>query len=285
MYEGVDYQEYWNDPSLESLDELERRVAADLLPECGRRLIDIGCGYGRMSDCYAGRFEDVILFDGSPHLLRQARERKLKNAAFIAGDFNHLPFKKASFDAALVIRVVQHMTDLRASFKRIHRILCQNGRLTFSYHNKLNARRVLRWLISREKKSPFTLDSEEVSATLLSRHPKVISRILQETGFCPSGYRGVGVFDRVAARLGPWARFLPSGEGLSPLLGQAKLAPWIFENAVAKGNGLLAEANSLEDILQCPSCGGNVRKGTDVYECLSCKLSYPIRDGIIDFRI
>jgi hypothetical protein len=71
-YEGSAYRtDFWTqDRSYE--DAAERIALEALLPPAGRRLIEIGAGFGRLADLYAG-YEQVILFDYSRSLLQEAR--------------------------------------------------------------------------------------------------------------------------------------------------------------------------------------------------------------------
>ncbi len=56
FYEGVEYKHFWDGLKRSKLDELEHAIVRELLPVSGRRIIDVGCGYGRLADCYLNRF-------------------------------------------------------------------------------------------------------------------------------------------------------------------------------------------------------------------------------------
>ncbi|HRT31545.1 MAG TPA: hypothetical protein P5211_03925 [Anaerolineae bacterium] len=61
-YEGSRYStEFW-DSSRAYEDGAERAALRVLLPPQGRRLIEIGAGFGRLADLYQG-YETVVLFD------------------------------------------------------------------------------------------------------------------------------------------------------------------------------------------------------------------------------
>ena len=55
-------------------DLAERIALRRLLPPKGRRLMDIGAGFGRLSEFYSG-YEQVVMLDYSRSLLRQAQQR------------------------------------------------------------------------------------------------------------------------------------------------------------------------------------------------------------------
>jgi ubiquinone/menaquinone biosynthesis C-methylase UbiE len=285
LYEGVDYEQFWNGSQKRNLDELEHAIVRKLLFNSGRRIIDIGCGYGRLADCYLGRFQQVIMVDGSMSLLHQAFERTRGQAIYIASDVTHLPFRTASFDAVMMIRVFHHMEDSRACLSEMHRLLCCDGRFVFSYMNKRNARRVIRWLIGAHTENPFTTDPDGVGSTFISHHPKAVHRMLCESGFSSVQYHGVGVLDRLAGRFGFGGRWIGMAERLAPFFARFKIAPWILCQATVNENLNLIDAQGMDDLLQCPSCGGRLSEDRGGYLCLVCKRHYPIEDGIIDLRV
>ena len=225
LYEGIEYEEFWNGSQKRKLDELEHAIVRNLLPKSGRRIIDVGCGYGRLADCYMGRFQQVIMVDGSMSLLRQAFEKTRGQAIYIAGDVTHLPFRTASFDAVLMIRVFHHIEDSRACLSELHRLLCNDGRFVFSYCNKQNALRVIRWLIGAHAENPFTTEPAGVGSTLISHHPKAVHGMLRESGFSSMQYYGAGVLDRLAGRIGFAGRWMAPAVAFSSILREEQDRP------------------------------------------------------------
>ena len=72
-YEGSAYRvEFWTDARAFE-DLAERRALHTLLPPRGARLIEIGAGFGRLADLYAG-YSQVILVEPALSMLRQAQE-------------------------------------------------------------------------------------------------------------------------------------------------------------------------------------------------------------------
>jgi len=286
LYEGVEYRDYWEGIVRGKIDKREKQIINDLLPISGHRLIEIGCGYGRLAECYIDRFQQVVMFDGSISLLRQAQENTSGRLIYIAGDLNRPPFRQASFDAVLMIRVLHHLEDPTTCISELHRILCDKGQLVFNYRNKRHAIRILKWLIRINIDSPFTKKPVEVSPLFIHHHPDHVHNILQKVGFSDFEYRGIGMLDRVASQnkiIGPL--LIPSSTRMAPFLGKTKLAPWIFYRAVAIGNEALSIASSFDELLQCPSCKDRLLKESLGYRCCTCNRLYPVEDGIIDLRI
>lgn len=285
LYEGIEYEEFWNDYPKRKLDELEHAIVRNLLPISGRRIIDVGCGYGRMADCYLGRFKQVIMVDGSMSLLHQAMERTRGQAIYIACDARKLPFRTASFDAVLMIRVFHHIQDSLANLSEMHRLLCDDGRFVFSYMNKRNALRIIRWMIGANRDNPFDIEPAGVGSTLISHHPTAVHRMMQESGFANMQYHGAGVLDRLAGRIGFTGRWIAAAFHLAPFFAWSKIAPWILCSATAKGHMSLVDSQEIGDLLQCPICGASLTDEKNGYQCLMCNTHYPIEDEIIDLRV
>lgn len=285
LYEDIDYSEYWADPAQARQNALEQRLIRDLLPSRGARIIDVGCGYGRLTPCYADRFDQVVLYDGSMSLLRQAQATWKGRAIAVAGDVTRLPFKAAAFDQVLSVRVLQHVHDLQAAILSIRRVLAADGAFLFSYHNKRNARRVLMYAQSRRVGDPFCIESAEVSPTIISHHPKRFASILESHDFGPPDYRGAVVINslaRIAEKAGSTS---PAGLAWARFAGRHQLAPWLIGQSSAIGGSALAPCRALEELFECPSCRGELSCDGDSYWCPSCARRYPVTDGVVDFRI
>lgn len=285
LYEGIRYQDHWVDPRQVREDALERHIISGMLPISGRRILDLGCGYGRLAPVYLERFDQVVLYDGSLSLLRDAREALGDRALLVAGDVGRLPFKDASFDCVLSIRVLQHLHDLQEAFEEMRRIIVEDGRLVFSYHNKRNARRIIRYPVTRKRGSPFSLESAETGPTLISHHPRRVETIMRDAGFSAPEYQGTVVVESLARIGDRFGRQTPAGSRWAPLMGRLWLAPWLIGRSFADGDADRQWGDLTDDLFWCPRCHGNLRRSDRGLECLVCHASYPIDDGILDFRV
>lgn len=285
LYEDVAYTDYWDDVSQARQDALERVLVEELLPAQGARIVDVGCGYGRLAPCYLDRFETVVLFDGSMSLLRQAQETYGDRVLLVAGDVMRLPFRSGAFDQVLTVRVLQHLPDLDGAIRSLHRILADRGQLLFSYHNKRNANRILHYRRSRRIADPFSLESAEVSPTLISHHPARMAALLADAGFMPPEYRGAVVIDPLA-RLGEsLGRNGTPGLRWSRFTGRHLLAPWLVGRADARGGPALDAHLAQERIFCCPRCSGELdRDEAGDMTCRACGGTFPNLEGVLDFR-
>ena len=116
-----------------------RTVAARLSPVDGERILDIGCGTGRLTEEIAatpGIF--VVGFDRSAAMLQQAASRLPLGQAsvlnscmglhYVRGDGAALPFVDA-FDAVFSTATFHWIPDHDRLFRGIHRALKAGGRL------------------------------------------------------------------------------------------------------------------------------------------------------------
>jgi SAM-dependent methyltransferase len=95
----------------------------DLAP--GKRVLDIGCGTGRVAAALAERGARVWGVEPEPEMVARARERV---STVKVAPAEKLPFKEGWFDGALMWLVV-HLVDRPQAFAEAHRVLAPGGRL------------------------------------------------------------------------------------------------------------------------------------------------------------
>ncbi len=282
LYEGFDYQAFWQGPSRRHLDVLEHRVVAELLPAHGRRVVEVGCGYGRLTDAYVDRFDAVVVVDAAWSLLERARDRwAVKGVTLVAADLHMLPFRPGSFDAAVMVRVLHHLEDPGSGLRAVQEVLAGGGRLVANTSNKRNAARILRHAILGRGPDPFAPGLVRYGKRSFGWHPADFREVLEGSGFHPDRWRGVGVLDKVAGALGPFAPVVPTGTGLARALGVVRLAPSLFCSATKLG----VEVPLPADPFACPTCGRPTVADRSQRTCAPCGRAYRRRDGIWDFRI
>jgi ubiquinone/menaquinone biosynthesis C-methylase UbiE len=107
----------------------------DALVEAGRleagRVLDIGCGTGRLVDVLARRGLRAWGVDPSAEMLAEARGCRPPGGGFKQARAERLPFKDAWFDGAVLRQVVQHL-ELDAAFGEAARVLRAGGRLAIA---------------------------------------------------------------------------------------------------------------------------------------------------------
>lgn len=285
LYEGIAYQDYWSTKDIANFNILEHAIVRELLPPHGNYFLDLGCGHGRLADCYMNRFDNVVMFDGSRSLLEMAQKTTNGKARYVWGDINYLPFRSSLFDCVMLVRVIQHLDDARSCIQSVSRILCQNGYFVFNYCNNRNAHRILKYMLGAMRDNPFETEPLKVEANFFHHHPDYISDLLRSSDFEILKYRGAGVFNKIVEVAGVLADIIPPGISLAPLLGKSFLAPWIFCQARAERNSSPEPTSCMGSWLICPCCDLAVIPTMCGYECPNCARAYPVQDGIIDMRI
>jgi SAM-dependent methyltransferase len=282
-YEGFDYEAFWRERGRAHLDRSERRAVARLLPTRGRRLLDAGCGFGRLTGAYIDGFDEVVLLDGAWSLLEQARDRWGSRVRLVAADLRALPFAPGSFDAVVMVRVLHHFERPGAILGPAQEVLTPRGSLVFSVGNKRNLRRIGRRLLGARGPSPFAPGLEPYGPRSFGWHPRDVERFLAASGFRVEEMLGLGVVDKVAAHVGALAPAVPSGLLAGRALGRVRLAPILFGSAVPRSAAPRPARE--DDPFRCPRCLGSLNERSSVYTCCVCGRRYPVRDGIADFRI
>ncbi|MCY4071141.1 MAG: class I SAM-dependent methyltransferase [Chloroflexi bacterium] len=84
---------------------LEKKYLLDMLPAQSNRMLEIGCGDGRLTWQYADLADSLVAIDVTPdtlaEALRERPERFCETISILEASGVYLPFKSDSFDYAL----------------------------------------------------------------------------------------------------------------------------------------------------------------------------------------
>jgi ubiquinone/menaquinone biosynthesis C-methylase UbiE len=291
-YEGSDYQtSFWDRGGREYEDRTEAIALRRLLPPKGRILLELGAGAGRNTPRYLG-FDRIVLLDYSRTQLEQAQLRlgPSKKYIYVAADAYRLPFVDGLFDTVTMIRTLHHMADAPKALAQVKNVLRSEGVFILEFANKLNLKSIVRYLMGKQKWSPFTLEPVEFVKLNFDFHPKAIRKWLRELEFTIERTLTLSYF-----RVGFLKRFVPTNilVSLDSLLQWTgawwQLSPSVFMRASKMRNphGVETRPRMINPMMvfKCPDCGytGLADHGTHL-ECLNCRKKWEFKDGIYDFR-
>jgi SAM-dependent methyltransferase len=284
-YENSSYHtDFWEGQGREYEDLAERIALRRLVPPTGRRLMDIGGGFGRLSEFYDG-YEQVVLLDYSRSLLRQAQARLGRDGRvlYVAANFYAMPFAAASFDAAMMVRVMHHVERVPDLLAEVARVLAGQGTYVLEFASKRHLKSVLRYALHRQAWSPFDPDPYEFVEMNFDFHPAWMRERLVEAMFHVKRTRTVSHFRLpVLKRLIPAPALAALDGFLQPTGTWWQLTPSVFVECVAdrSPNGATADLH-----FRCPACGGeDLHESPESLVCEGCGRHWPIEDGIYNFK-
>ena len=95
----------------------------------GRRVLDVGCGTGRLAAALTERASAKVWgVDASPEMLAEARAKLPRGAALKEARAEALPFKDGWFER-VVLWLVVHLVDRAAALAEARRVLGPGGRV------------------------------------------------------------------------------------------------------------------------------------------------------------
>lgn len=291
-YEGSDYRmRFWEDENRDYEDLAERTALRRLLPPSGRRLLEIGTGFGRLVDLYRG-YERVLLLDYSKSMLREAQQRLGRDAryTYIAADLYRMPLVDGLVDTTSVVRVIHHVADVPGALAQIYRVTRPGGTFVLEFASKYHLKSIARYLARRQAWNPFDLEPVEFVSLNFDFHPRWMRAQLQEQGFEVERTRTVSHFRvPLLKRLVP-ARALAALDGALQWTGQWwACAPSVFVRArrpVREGEdpGQVSDDDPVR-FFRCPACGGERWQEAEFeLRCQECGARWAIDDGIYDFK-
>lgn len=283
-YEDSDYQQvFWDEGGRAYEDLAEASALKKLMPLKGKLLLELGAGAGRNTPRYQG-FEQIVLLDYSRTQLQQAR-RKLgdsKRYIYVAADIYKMPFVNGLFDGATMIRTLHHMEDAPLVIQNVRDLLRQNATFILEYANKRNLKAIFRYLLNKQKWSPFDHKPIEFVTLNYDFHPNAIREWLYEANFAVERQLTVSHF-----RLGILKKLVPAS--LLAMLDRSvqwtgdfiQLAPSVFTRNRAIGHSASALQGTF---FRCPACKTSLADTPPLLTCDHCGKTYPVENGIYNFK-
>ena len=282
-YEGSDYRTaFWEGRGRDYEDIVERQVLERLLPASGRRLLELGAGFGRLTEEYK-QYEHVVLLDYSFSQLQYARQQLGDDGyTYVAADAYQLPFRAGVFDGATMIRVIHHFEDAPRVLQGIRRVLADEALFILEHANKRNLKAILRHTLGQQEWNPNSLEPIEFVELNYNFHPQYIVDALDNAGFdmqerIPVSFLRMGLLKRTLP-----TNLLASVDELLQSTG-ALITPSIFTKNTATGHIANQIDVADDDIFACPLTGGELTRDGD-HMVNAEGQRWEVRDGIYDFK-
>ncbi|MEM0133799.1 MAG: class I SAM-dependent methyltransferase [Thermoplasmatales archaeon] len=277
-------------------DLLERKLISRNLTD-GFIAVDLGGGYGRLTDLLLHHFKYVVLIDYSlRNMERAVKDLDSERVLFMLADIRNPPILNGSVDFIMSIRVMHHYPDLDF-LGFITNKLRKGGSLLFNANNLSSPMFVLHMmksLITNGKVglnlfNPVTQGISD-SATrrevyfmkyrnLIDSIPKTchVERII-----------GAGMFhnsmiEAVADSLDV-ERLTEMELHLSEVIKCAKLYPDVFLLLTNEVEFSIPPLSDPLDVVRCVVCGNRLKHDGSTVICENCGKDYRYKGGILDMR-
>lgn len=284
-YEDGDYQhEFW--PGREFEDQVERIALRKFLPMQGKRLLELGAGFGRLTNELMS-FEQIVLLDYARPMLKMARSTYGdEKCVYVAANIYQLPFRPGTFDAATMFRVIHHLSEPQRALESIRGVLTTDATFVLEFANKRNVKVMLQYLVKGRNWSwcPYDMKPHEEPAMVFYHHPNYVAMLLQESGFA--------IQDRIPIsylRLPLLKRLFPTKALVSLDLVLQRVtplwAPSVVTSSLTVGTGPDITDRPLE--FCCPLCKGDLQRlDEDTLACQTtgCGKHWQKSEGIYDFK-
>jgi ubiquinone/menaquinone biosynthesis C-methylase UbiE len=283
-YEGSRYRyDFWEGQGREYEDLAERIALRALLPASGDVLIEIGAGYGRLVDLYAG-YRRVVLLDYARTQLEEAQSYLPHSDRFIfvVGDVYSLPFVDGLFDVLTMVRVMHHLADVPGALLELQRVVRPDGIAVLEHASKHHLKSIARWMLRRQGWDPFEPEPVEFVELNFDFHPKWFRQQMAAAGFQTEKIRSVSHFRiPLIKKLVP-PRWLATLDGLAQPTGQWwQLTPSVFVSARAQKS----PSGPANNFFCCPVCRSVDLSPQDAtLVCDGCGRHWRADGGIFDFK-
>ncbi len=295
----IDYEQstyrtsFWQNANRRYEDAVERLALRRMLPLTGKRIVDLGAGFGRLANEYH-QYDQVILFDYSRSMLAQAVERWGHDArfVFVAGSVYSMPFVPQCMETVVMVRVMHHLAESLSALQEIERVLQTGGTAVLEFANKRNLKSMLRYMCRGQTWSPYAPEPVEFAEMHFNFHPLWMQRQLGLTGLiCEEAYSVSHLRLPTLKRMLPADLLAQADSLLFRPGGRYPLGPSVFLQTRKEGTkqapvAAPAADTNVADWLQCPLCqrATLVQPEPTVLRCAKCETAYHQQAGIWDFK-
>jgi SAM-dependent methyltransferase len=262
-YSGFDFASLWSGRA--QVTAAERAVIREALgSRSHRRVLEIGVGFGRLTDAVRDSAQEYVGLDFDPMALQKLPPGTPAGPGFRRGELlveanaYHLPFVPSAFSGAVAVRIYHHLNEPLRVLGEVHRCLAGGGKFVLQYNPKPSVATLQLDLDRRIRRSypparSITFSGSEDAILDAGPGPVLIpTRRSVLHALARSGFRAEREWALPPETL---ARCLALGSKgkVASRFGQSFLFPSRFVSAIVEKppNGRSPE---LSEILACPRC-------------------------------
>jgi SAM-dependent methyltransferase len=282
-----DYRTYWDGREYERW--AEQRALHRLVPLLGtpQWLVDFGGGYGRNARHYRDRARYYVIADGSANNLHAAAEELRGDVAagrafLVQCDLNALPFQEYAFDAALVVRVLHHLSDIETGLAQMAAAV--GGRFLLDVPIKHHVLALARSRAAISGPAPLRTGTSEYP--FWNFRLSTIRASLARSGWHSRPVASVNNLRRWDRRLPvPVVRTLTPAVRLAELGMQRVGRGWWGPSQFLMAQRVPPRRMAVPEVppgvpalaarMCCPACRGRLAWSPAVATCLTCRTRYP----------
>lgn len=275
-------------------DLLERKLISTIL-EDGKLAVDLGGGYGRLTNILLDHFDKVLLLDYSTRNLERASKSLDKDRVlFVRADIRNPPILDGSVDFIMSIRVLHHYADI-SFINSIVKKLKKEGKFLFNFNNISSPMIALHMIRSAflARKIELNIFNPSVQGVKDSSGNRDIyfasmNNILRKipAGCSIDRVVGSGLFhntlvERKAESLN-LQRLTEVELLISKVIRYPELYPDVFLLLRNEVSAPSIEASNPLGIIICTSCGNSLQPAGNGANCSKCGKEFTFSNGILD---
>ena len=158
----------------------------------GKKVLDLGCAGGFMSEALAERGALVTGIDPAKEAVAAARAHAAQTGSSIQYDVGAgeaMPYPDQSFDAVVCVDVLEHVADLRQVIREISRVLIPNGLFLFDTINRNLLSRIATITVAEDILRLLPRGTHDPAMFI---KPAELRAIFSDVGLQPGPFTGLG---------------------------------------------------------------------------------------------